>query len=79
MNLTRHRSIWLAALIAVAIVAGCTRDPNVLKQKHFAKGESYFQRGQYREAAIEFQNAIQIDPKYADAHYELAQTYLKLG
>ena len=77
MNFTNHRYFWLAALIAATVVAGCTRDPNVLKQKHFAKGESYFQRGQYREAAIEFQNAIQIDSKYAEAHYELAQTYLK--
>ncbi len=77
MNLTKNRSIWFAALIAATILAGCTRDPNVLKQKHFARGESYFQRAQYREAAIEFQNAIQIDPKYAEAHYELAQTYLK--
>src|SRR5271155_2099267 len=77
MNFTKHRSIWLAELIAATILAGCTRDPNVLKQKHFAKGESYYQRGQYREAAIEFQNAIQIDSKYAEAHYELAQTYRK--
>ena len=77
MNLTKNRSIWLAALVAATILVGCTRDPNVLKQKHFARGESYFQHAQYREAAIEFQNAIQIDPKYAEAHYELAQTYLK--
>ncbi len=77
MNLTKNRSILFTALVAAAILVGCTRDPNVLKQKHFARGESYFQHARYREAAIEFQNAIQIDPKYAEAHYELAQTYLK--
>ena len=32
----------------------------------------------YREAAIEFSNAIQIDSSYAEAHHQLAETYLKL-
>ncbi len=68
-----------AALCALAgvLLLGCTRDPNVLKQKYFQSGAQYLQSGKYREAAIEFQNAIQIDPRFAQAHYQLAQTYLK--
>ena len=37
-----------------------------------------FEQGKYREAAIQFQNAIQVDDRYADAHYQLYQTYVKL-
>ena len=72
------RGPWLALALAFAtFFSACTRDPQILKKRHFDKGQTYFQQGKYPEAAIEFQNAIQNDPKFADAHYQLAQTYLK--
>ncbi|MGA7916744.1 MAG: tetratricopeptide repeat protein, partial [Candidatus Acidiferrales bacterium] len=77
MNLGNRWRVWTTLLIATSVVAGCSRDPNVLKKKHFDRGEAYFQQGKYPEAAIEFQNAIQFDSKFSQAHYELAQTYLK--
>ncbi len=60
------------------LFSACHRDPNVRKQKFFKSGQQYFEQGKYREAAIEFQNALQIDPHFAAAHYELAQSYEKL-
>ena len=68
----------ILALIAV-FLAGCSRDPNVRKQKFFASGQQYFQQGQYAEASIQFSNAIAADSGFAQAHYQLAQTYIKLG
>lgn len=66
-------------LIAIAILAtSCSRDPNVRKQKYFESGQRYFDSGKYREAMIEFSNAVKIDPSYARAHYRLAETYLRL-
>jgi cellulose synthase operon protein C len=62
-----------------ALFTGCNRDPNVKKQKFFDSAEKYFAEGKYREAAIQYANATQIDPRFAQAHYQLAQTYLKLG
>ncbi len=62
---------------ALAFSAGCSSDPNLRKQKYFRSGQSYFQKGKYREAAIEFVNAIQFDHGYTDAHYQLAQSYIK--
>ena len=70
------------ALVAVcalgALLTGCSRDPNVRKQKYLESGERYFDKGQYREAAIQFENAIQVDARFTDAHYKLALTALKL-
>jgi tetratricopeptide (TPR) repeat protein len=68
----------MCSLLA-AVVTGCSRDPNVRKQKYFDSGEKYFAEGKYREAAIQYTNAIQIDSRYAQAHYQLGQTYLKMG
>ena len=70
------RFVLILTLIATTFT-GCSRDPNVRKQKYFHGGQRYFEKGEYREAAIEFVNAIKIDPSYTDAHYELAKTYLK--
>src|ERR1700689_5333301 len=69
----------LACLLLTAFFSGCPHDPNVRKQKYFDSGEKYFAEGKYHEAAIQFLNAPQIDPRFAQAHYELGQTYLKLG
>src|ERR1035438_744771 len=74
--LSAFRVILSLALIAV-VLAACSRDPNVRKQKYFQRGQQYFEDGKYPEAAIEFVNALHIDPNYADAHYQLAESYIK--
>jgi tetratricopeptide (TPR) repeat protein len=72
-------AVCLALLSAVILFSSaCSRDPNVRKQKYFDSGQQYFAQGKYREAAIEFFNAIQIDQGFAEAHYRLAECYLKV-
>ena len=71
--------LWLIGILVCSLLTGCSRDPNVRKQKYLESGQRYFQKGKYREAAIQFQNALQVDPRYVDAHYQLAQCSLKLG
>jgi tetratricopeptide (TPR) repeat protein len=75
-RLSRHLPLYLA-LLSIFLVS-CSRDPNVRKQKYLESGQHYFDQGKYAEAAIQFVNAIKTDPAFADAHYHLAQTYLKL-
>ena len=71
--------VWaLVGFLAVALV-GCSRNPQVAKQKYLDKGKAYAQKGKYNEAVIEFENAIQIDSQFEPAHYELALCYLRQG
>jgi Tfp pilus assembly protein PilF len=56
-----------------AFLTGCSRDPNVRKQKYFESGQRFFAKGQYHEAVIQFRNATEVDSNFADAHYQLAQ------
>ena len=58
--------------------AGCSSDPNQRKLNYLKGGEKYLQVGKYREAVIEFRNALQIDPRFAEAHYQLGRAYLEL-
>ena len=78
-----RRSITIRLLLSCCVIAslftGCSRDPNVRKQKYFDSGEKYFAESKYREAVIQYLNAVQIDPRFAQAHYQLSQAYLKLG
>lgn len=77
----RHStSITLIGIVVTLILVGCDwLSPESKKAKHLQQGQAYFDTQQYREALIEFQNVVQLDPKDADTHYRLALTHLKLG
>src|ERR1039457_6626108 len=70
------RSVALA-LIAVLAFVSCSRDPNVAKKRYLDSGNKYFDKARYKEAAIQYRNAIKIDPRYGLAHYKLALVSLK--
>ena len=57
----RPRTRFLFVLVffcaLLSLLAGCNRDPNVKKQKYLESGKAYYEKGRYREAAIQFQNA----------------------
>src|SRR6185437_7180752 len=69
--------LLLLGLIA-CFFSGCKHDPNARRQKFLKSGHEYFAEGQYEEAAIQYGNALQIDPRDANAHYQLAQCEVKL-
>jgi Flp pilus assembly protein TadD len=74
---------WIATLAGVTAVllvtaVACSRDSNLPKQKYLESGKRYFARGNYRAAAIQFTNAIRIDPNFGEGHDLLAQSYLKM-
>src|SRR5271156_1463455 len=76
-NVSTFLRFVVLALVAMFLV-GCSRDPNVRKQKYLESGERYFAKDQYAAASIQFRNALQVNPQFAAAHYQLARTYLKL-
>src|SRR5437773_12566936 len=61
-----------------AVLTGCSRDPNVRKQKYLESGQRYYDEGKYRESIIQFRNATQVDGRFVEAHYQLAQAYMKM-
>ena len=76
----KHVSFRLMMVLGLtaAFLTGCSRDPNVRKQKYFESGQRYFAKGKYREAAIQFRNATEVDPTFAAAHYQMAEAFSKL-
>src|ERR1022692_1715980 len=66
------------ALVAVLLVGatGCKGNPEKAKKKYLASGLSYVDKKQYDTAVIQFKKALQADPKFAEAHYQLGLAYL---
>ena len=66
-------------MVAVAVLlSSCSSDPNTRKLSYLHQGEKYAKTGRYQEAVIEFRNSVEIDPRFAQAHYELGHAYLAL-
>jgi tetratricopeptide (TPR) repeat protein len=80
MNVYRRRvgSVLVASLLAV-MVGACGTDPQAAKQTHFARGQEYFAAKKYNEAIIELRNAVQIDARFGEARYQLAEAYAQVG
>ena len=63
-------------LMFVAVLSACMKDPQIAKAKYFAAGQNYMKNGKYGDAAIEFRNAVRLDPRFVEAYYQLAQADL---
>lgn len=62
--------------LAVVLLAGCHVDANLRKQKYLERGNRYSTQGWYKEAAIEYLNALASDGNCAEAHHQLAPANL---
>jgi tetratricopeptide (TPR) repeat protein len=71
----RTSTVFLVALTLVS----CRRDPNVVKRQYLDSGNKYFDHGRYKQASIQYQNAIKIDRKFGPAYYRLALVYMKMS
>ena len=57
----RNRLRWCLFILALGVLlAGCSRDPNVRKQKYYESGIRYFAEQKYREATIQLLNALAL-------------------
>src|SRR5436309_7723391 len=78
--MSRFSRLWILLLmVALALTAGCARSPETKKARYLARGEGYFQKEQYREAIIEYRNAIRIEPTNARAIRQLGMAHYSLG
>jgi len=67
----------VSVVIALALlISSCARDPEKAKTKYLALGQDYMKKGRYGDAAIEFRNALRLDPRFVAAYYQLAQAAL---
>ncbi|MEI6668149.1 MAG: tetratricopeptide repeat protein [Acidobacteriota bacterium] len=56
-------------------LASCSKSA----QSYFERGNEYVAQKKLKEAAIDYKNAVQKDPKFGEARYKLAETLAELG
>ncbi|MEE9154292.1 MAG: tetratricopeptide repeat protein, partial [candidate division NC10 bacterium] len=66
-------------LVAAIVLAACQGSPEVQKGGYLQSGLQYLKDRRYDEAIIEFRNALQIDPRFADAHAAIGEGYQGKG
>jgi len=62
-------------LLAYSMVIGCS---TTTKEDQLVEGRKSFESGNHQGAIVYFKNALEKDPNYFEARYELALTYLEL-
>jgi putative PEP-CTERM system TPR-repeat lipoprotein len=76
--MTKRSSLLSAAMIAVCLSA-CQSDPGVSKQRFLESGDAFSAAGKYAEAAIEYRNALEKDPRAGDVRAKLGDALLQNG
>jgi tetratricopeptide (TPR) repeat protein len=77
MSGRKSRLVRLALLVVLSSVA-CS-NPEKAKRAALDNGNEYFASKQYREAIVEYQNALSYDANFVEAHQRLAESHLALG
>ena len=75
----RSRLLPAILLTLVFSFVSCSRDPQVVKKRYYESGNTYFEKGLYKQASIQYRNALKQDPKFGEARLKLAEMYDQLG
>lgn len=74
----RRSKIMVACWILVAVFFGsCDRSPEGKLAKHVKRGDEYVKEEKFKEAVIEYRNAVKAVPKDPAAHWKLAKASLE--
>jgi tetratricopeptide (TPR) repeat protein len=68
-----QRWIGLLAVVAIGLSAGCSREAR--RDRHLKRGDTFYQAGQLAKAAIEYQNALRLDPLHPVCLRQLGKVY----
>src|SRR4051812_13974198 len=70
-----------ATLVAVLSVGAgaCSKNPERAKREFVESGDAWVARKQYRQAIVQYRNAVQQDPRFGEARLKLADAYMRAG
>src|SRR5262249_28492793 len=79
-SMSRTTRGWAGLLIvALLVVAGCSRSPEAQKARYLERGDKFAAREQYQEAIPEYRNVLRLAPANARAIRQLGLAHYSLG
>ena len=79
VSTTSRLALGLTALGLVAHLTGCAGNAQQRAGRFLERGNRYFDQQKYREASLEYRNAVQADPRSGDARRRLAGSLERTG
>jgi tetratricopeptide (TPR) repeat protein len=73
----RNLAGWVVVLLVAVSLCACS-SMEEKRSKFMASGKELYQKQDYTRARLQFKNALQVDPKFAEAQLWLGKTQLKL-
>jgi len=74
----KSTSIFLAGFLLAAVFLGsCDRSPEATLARHVKRGDEYVNAEKFKEAVIEYKNAVKAVPKDPAAHWKLAKASIE--
>ena len=74
--LMNERSMLRCGLTFLVVVLVACGIPEEKKAKFFEKGKLLYEQQAYTRSRLEFKNALQIDPKFAEGYFWLGRVEL---
>jgi tetratricopeptide (TPR) repeat protein len=69
----------LVGVLVCVAVTGCRQDPAASASAFVASGDRYVENRQFKEAILEYRNALEHQPDVASTHAKLASAYEQAG
>jgi len=73
------RRVAVLLLIGLVLIMGCSRSPEAKKARYLERGDRYFKQEKYREATLEYRNALRIEENNAHAVRQLGLAHYQTG
>src|SRR5660397_180587 len=76
-NMRRSKIMRACCLVVAVFFGSCDRSPEATLAKHVKRGDEYVKEEKFREAVIEYRNAVKAVPKDPAAHWKLAKASIE--
>ena len=75
----KRQAAWAVVLVAVLAGSGCGMVKDFRKNRHLKAAEGYVAEKKWKEATIEYRNALRFDPQNLAAVKQLGLAYYENG
>jgi tetratricopeptide (TPR) repeat protein len=76
-NMLRSKIMFACWIVVAVFFGSCDRSPEAKLAKHVKRGDAYAKEEKFKEAVIEYKNAVKAVPKDPAAHWKLAKASIE--